>query len=940
MKELFLKNEKANGEDPKGSGENTGITKGFLRKIAVYVDDMRLINNIYNEYNTFNAAINTSELNHDKLLAMVTYKNIFPRDFSELLYNRGFVCSVINNKTKEIGIKKNEIEDKLEEYKAELLSIEGETASSIDELNAMYLKTDNLLVDGKSENDFSSRLEFVSKIMAGNNLQRVEYTDSNYSSHKSFNKNTTKISVDLLMEELDKNTEYKEKKEVVIKVQENRNKELERSKKELQFELFQVETYPISELFTTEMFDKKLELYIDIKGNEYCNLLRFLISDGYIDENYDRYMNYFYDNDLKKEDTIFIRNLYAGQVLSPTYSLMEKGSIVEILGESDYTRAGILNISLFEYLLENGKDRYLFSIFSVAKQQENIEFIIDLHNYLLGKSKFSNSKKVKVWIRKLCEAWDDFYYQLLNNKHDTTVIQHIVLYGLGYLDKDAIKSQNKYSKLSGYINQNSSLFQNQNELYDNTLDNLRELKVEFTEVNYIEMSDELILSIYENNLYALNYQNIREIALYKKIISENDDLFKFKHSNLTYIMESEAEILKVRVKNGINEYMDEYLSFASAEIYDNEEIILFALNTEALERKIDYIGATKNTVKNINEVKDEGLWIELIEKKVVLPSINNIVNYYVACDKSWSQELINFVNNCDTQILVNYEEVISEFGKMNFFGNTLKQNHLLDDRYADILGKSEYKLENDNWQKIELDDSKLNILIKFNVLPMNRTNLNHIRNNHKKYSLTYIKYNFESYLKLVNSNFDENEIVCILNSDLTTIKKEQVLSKLNASKKISINSIEDDDLLLYKIIEKHLRDEDIPLLLKEYSLYTDMVKKEVIDIAVSKYQNIKNYILDKNLVIDVLQSELNITAKIELVKNKIDMLDYNNIILLIPFLNLSEKYKELSKGKRPKFKNENLNRVILKRLKEIGTISSYEKNSDGYIVARGRKTQV
>ena len=54
----------------------------FLQGLSLYIDDMRLLKNIYNEFVIYYNRINTTELDCNKMLAMITYKNLFPRDFS------------------------------------------------------------------------------------------------------------------------------------------------------------------------------------------------------------------------------------------------------------------------------------------------------------------------------------------------------------------------------------------------------------------------------------------------------------------------------------------------------------------------------------------------------------------------------------------------------------------------------------------------------------------------------------------------------------------------------------------------------------------------------------------------------------------------------------------------------------------------------------------
>lgn len=60
------------------------MDRKFLKRLSVFIDDMRLLKNIYNEYMLYYNQLNDTELNCDKMLAIITYKNIFPKDFSEL----------------------------------------------------------------------------------------------------------------------------------------------------------------------------------------------------------------------------------------------------------------------------------------------------------------------------------------------------------------------------------------------------------------------------------------------------------------------------------------------------------------------------------------------------------------------------------------------------------------------------------------------------------------------------------------------------------------------------------------------------------------------------------------------------------------------------------------------------------------------------------------
>uniref|UniRef100_UPI00201B4D37 hypothetical protein n=1 Tax=Serratia marcescens TaxID=615 RepID=UPI00201B4D37 len=59
----------------------------------------------------------------------------------------------------------------------------------------------------------------------------------------------------------------------------------------------------------------------EIKSSEYFNLLKYLIRDGYIDETYNDYMTYFYENSLSRVDKMFLRSITDQKGKEFTYQL-------------------------------------------------------------------------------------------------------------------------------------------------------------------------------------------------------------------------------------------------------------------------------------------------------------------------------------------------------------------------------------------------------------------------------------------------------------------------------------------------------------------------------------------------------------------------------------------------------------------------------------------
>ena len=81
------------------------ISKGLERDITTLIHDidMRLLINIVNEYKVYKKILKSDDLDKDKLFSIITYKNLYPGDFSKLQKHEGNVYSFLNGKEKYIA---------------------------------------------------------------------------------------------------------------------------------------------------------------------------------------------------------------------------------------------------------------------------------------------------------------------------------------------------------------------------------------------------------------------------------------------------------------------------------------------------------------------------------------------------------------------------------------------------------------------------------------------------------------------------------------------------------------------------------------------------------------------------------------------------------------------------------------------------------------------
>ena len=109
-----------------------------MQGLSLYIDDMRLLKNIYNAFVIYYNRLNTIELDYNKMPAIIAYKNLFPRDFSDLQLNQGFIYTLFSKKDEFIQGEIIGIQKKIQEKENIITSSKSEHLISIRELNAAF----------------------------------------------------------------------------------------------------------------------------------------------------------------------------------------------------------------------------------------------------------------------------------------------------------------------------------------------------------------------------------------------------------------------------------------------------------------------------------------------------------------------------------------------------------------------------------------------------------------------------------------------------------------------------------------------------------------------------------------------------------------------------------------------------------------------------------
>lgn len=919
------------------------FNQDFLSDISLYIDEYRILKNICNEYMIYHTKLNNIQLDYNKLFAIIVYKNIFPKDFSELQLNYGYVKSLFDSKSSLIRQTENNLNEHIKSLKQELKNIEYILENSIDELDSTYIiLPDEIRVNSYATSHFKNRVDLIKEIKKANYI--IEEYQNNFYSPGYQNKN-----IKNLFDNLMNIPEYNRKYSILIKGKENEidriNKEI--NKTEIKISIIKrcnlkdlINRKNKDKIFDIESINKKdIDQYEYIKSSNYFNLLKFLISNGYIDENtYSDYMSYFYPNSISQNDKIFLRSLTDQKSLEYDYSLNSPNKIFKRINEKYFFEPEILNYDLLSFLLNENQVDKILSIKSLLIKNKNFNFII---------SYYFTYKNIDLF----CKYFLDNSNILLDIINNSTISNYD--YFKLIVSSLVFNNLNLNQSLKDYISEHDCLLFNSKIMYikeefkeniDNVYDNKSEknIYVDITEnlvtkfvennikfkyINFDTADKEILTKVYESNCYSITIQHILSILKYFYNLSFNNEYY---NQISTLVFSNKDQSLYNYILENIDIYMEEILKNKKEKFCDSQDTIIELLNNNHLSKhlKEQYIEHLNTKINDITNIQDISLWDSLLYYKSIIASEHNILEYYIA-NNSLNDISINYINSLDKMLIFDFENIESEYSiniMDQLFDELIKCNELDNNQYISIFKNCNRHYIEFSFKKINVD--KINILIDCFVIPINTTTLNHIRNTYPNNLEHYIEKNSTQYIDIITKEeFNYNELLFILSN--LNFKDNQKLHLMNFTSLTIPYRIDYSVAVKKHILEHNLDVNDFQIISNNFFNEKSNLKKLIENIF---YENIdviisNNISLNDQLLFKLLEnSKLNDNKKLCLINNTLDILDTYSIIREC-FKNINqEPFKDIFDKRNPLITINNTNKSILLKLENKNIISSFNKD--------------
>ena len=739
------------------------LDRQFLREVSRYLNDLRLINNIFNEYAIYVANLETDGenlLNANKLLAILIYKNIYPRDFERLHRGEGNLAGILNRQHELIRQGEARYRKEIEELEKVLEVGERQTPSDLRELRQVYAMALVEKLPVGVVNVSLDRITLISlpQLVNHDAFERLIVAPRIF--HHYANNNSSWADFSNLEAEVDSQKSYfQRKEEIKIKESDNKNKVLKKIH-DLRLKIPTLRMVKLNELLRLNA-DHIEELF---KGfEEDGELARFLILEGHLDDTYYQYTSLFHSGRLSPNDNRFLIQIRAFVTPEPNFPLDNPKEVIAAMRDEDFRQSYVLNARLVDTLLN---DQSL----NPAQAQNLFEFLSS--NFESCEEFFSayytSGLNVSVLLLGLVNVWENFIPAAIaspnNISHVAQLIANLPMKTLKMLVRD-------FNELSEFVAAN--LPEILVRLPEVALERLDSLDFEVRDLTEIKDHPEIVRFMFDEGRYGLTITNLEYI--YQEILGQGD-LKPMRVRNFTTIRSMNNIALIKRVERNFNIYLQDILLELRENSEEDVPAILAILSQDSLDHGAlrDFLEMQTTQLPTLEGVPEK-LQATLFQLNGIEATWMNCLAFIEAAGFE-PNSLIGFLDLDVVRAAILQNPIPSDPDSLKLRQFLLNAGSLSDaayKAYAHALPKPFQKLPQG------LEPAKLRILISEGKITFTKENFDALTDN-EDLQILFVTNNIEIYLN-DHSSFalDDNFHEKLLRSDIDSFAKLGIIELMN-----------------------------------------------------------------------------------------------------------------------------------------------------------------
>ncbi len=356
------------------------IADDDMEEMAFFINDMRLLRNIANEYQQYrNRLCSKSQirLNPTKLLGMIVYKNCFPNDFAQLHNREGKVYKCISLKPQFIVYAQQQLEEQKKRLEQKIQNYQLHTHLTKKDLRAtcayqitvaMPQVPKTILIDGnyKSFTSVVDNESLFEKILSAEKFTYRYFNSLIYGNLATGEFNVSQAGLNL-------DSIYWDRKKIL----EELPQEIKREQRRIDNEERRIKSLRLHQFFTLyDMGQCKAFTNIELEPLQNVFLRR-----GYIDEDYYDYISYFYPDMITQNDRDLLLAMKQAHKGDYNANIEKVENFAKKVPLYVFDNDAVLNNRLTDFLISQRKDKKFGEKFEllmkrIEREDAPLDFIV------------------------------------------------------------------------------------------------------------------------------------------------------------------------------------------------------------------------------------------------------------------------------------------------------------------------------------------------------------------------------------------------------------------------------------------------------------------------------------------------------------------------------------------------------------------------------------
>lgn len=522
------------------------LDKQFVREVSRYLNDLRLIQNIFNEYAIYAANLEPegeTNLDATKLLAVLIYKNVFPSDFEKLHRGNGNLAELLQGHDRYIAATEAKLTAEIGRLEAFVEASDRQLPKDLDELRSIYaMALIDVLPDGTaSVGANQNSLIPVRGLSKSESLETLLALDNVWISNPY--QGLQRMSLGGLAAKLKAGVTFAERKALIEDRSAASRSSVAKAIAELRTKLSRIRMMKFNEVLRegSELLDGMFEAFGDN-----ANLARFLVLEGHLDDTYYQYTSLFHSGRLSPSDNKFLIRIRGFSNPDPTFQIDNAREVILAMRDEDFGRDYALNVRIVDCLLADPTSYpaqtsrlmgYIASDFDACEK------------FLLAY--YASGTAVPTLLSRLASNWQGLVQRILASPaaptHVARILSHLPSRQLGTIAEG-------HPELMDFLASDLPTVLALG--IDIAPERLQSLDFEVADLSKLEPHPGFVGMVYENGLYELSVGNLEFVFdAVLRIVGDG----RSRESNYTLVLEAGSEPLLSKVEGQFGEYLEHVL---------------------------------------------------------------------------------------------------------------------------------------------------------------------------------------------------------------------------------------------------------------------------------------------------------------------------------------------------------------------------------------------